>query len=635
MKKIISFCALILAFISSYADNPRWAVFLIDSALRKNSNGVIRQEETIFQINSTTETITKTHFVLTVLNEKADEYASFLEGYDKHNEIVSMEGILYDAMGKELKKVKKKDAEDLSAVDGGTMMSDNRLKHHNFYYKVYPYTVEYNYEQKTRATLFFPGWNPQGYQRLAVENSSFTIEADSGYTIRYKAFNYKGDPEIKNDKARRYYRWSVSKLKPIVTEPIGPKWHELATYVIFGPTDFQMDDYKGNMATWQDFGKFVYSLKKGRDILAPDIKEKVHAIADPLSSKKEKIARLYEFMQHNTRYISVQLGIGGWQPFEAKYVSSNGYGDCKALSNYMYSLLKEVGINSFYTLIRAGKFDNYITEDFPSQQFNHVILCVPLEKDTMWLECTSQTMPAGYLGDFTCDRPALLIDESGGKLTRTPVYGMDQNMEKRNIKAILAEDGTLKVKAISNYSALQQDILHGRIHSLSKEKIKERLHESLDFNTYDILQFNYEEQKSSLPEIVENLEIQVSDYATITGKRLFIIPNIMTRSNTRLMNDTARKYEVVIHYAYRDIDSVEISLPEGYSAEAVPQPSKISSAFGNYSSSVKLEGNKLYYYRTMEYKNGRFPASSYVDYVKFYEAVYKADRGKVVLSKKT
>jgi hypothetical protein len=396
-----------------------------------------------------------------------------------------------------------------------------------------------------------------------------------------------------------------------------------------------MDDYKGNMATWQDFGKFVYSLKKGRDILTPETKEKVHAISDPLPGKKEKIARLYEFMQHNTRYISVQFGIGGWQPFDAKYVSTNGYGDCKALSNYMYSLLKEAGINSYYTLIRAGKFENYITEDFPAQQFNHVILCVPLEKDTMWLECTSQTMPPGYLGDFTCDRPALLIDETGGKLTRTPVYGMDQNMEKRNIKAVLSEDGTLKVNAISNYSALQQDNLHGRIHSYSKEKIKEQLHESLDFTTYDILQFNYEEQKSSPPEIVENLEIQVSDYATITGKRLFIVPNIMTRSNTRLLNDTSRRYDVVIHYAYRDVDSVEISLPEGYAAEALPQPSKINSAFGNYSNSIKLEGNKLYYYRIMEYKNGRFPASSYVDYVKFYEAVYKADRSKVVLTKKS
>ena len=59
-------------------------------------------------------------------------------------------------------------------------------------------------------------------------------------------------------------------------------------------------------------------------------------------------------MQNNTRYISIQLGIGGWRPFEAAYVASKGYGDCKALSNYMYSLLKEAGILSYYTLVKAG-----------------------------------------------------------------------------------------------------------------------------------------------------------------------------------------------------------------------------------------------------------------------------------------
>ncbi len=80
----------------------------------------------------------------------------------------------------------------------------------------------------------------------------------------------------------------------------------------------------------------------------------------------------------------------------------------------MYSLLKEAGITSCYTLIKAGEMPDILPAIFLPSNLIMLFLCVPLQKDTMWLECTSQTLPSGYLGDFTCDRYALLIDETGG-----------------------------------------------------------------------------------------------------------------------------------------------------------------------------------------------------------------------------
>jgi len=216
---------------------------------------------------------------------------------------------------------------------------------------------------------------------------------------------------------------------------------------------------------------------------------------------------------------------------------------------------------------------------------------------------------------------------------RTPKYGMKDNIEERNVKAILDEEGTLSVNATSNYSGLQQDDIHGIIHAYSKEKIKEYLHNELDFPTYDINEFDYKEQKSSLPTVTESLNITVSNYANITGKRLFIVPNIMTRSGRKLSQDSTRKYDIQLGFEYKDIDSVEIELPAGYGAEALPAPVSISSKFGSYSNSIKLNGNKLYYYRTIEHYSGRYPASTYPELIKFYETIYKADRNKVVLVK--
>ena len=634
MKKLMIFSGLIfLSSISLLAGDGDYAVSKISPSLLKNANAVLRFEEMRFEIVSTKETKLKNHYVITILNEKGDHWAEFSEYYDKHQEVASVEGFLYDANGKQLKKIKKKDLEDLSAVSSGTLMDDNRIKRHNFYYKVYPYTVEYDIEIDNKSILFFPMWSPQGGEGLSVEHSSISMVFPVNYQIRYKAFNYPGIPVTTQGQSAKVLTWSAKNMNAITKESYSPLWHELTTVVIFAPTDFQMDDYKGNMKNWQDFGKFVHSLRQGRDQLPDNVKQTVHTIADGIRNPKEKIARLYEYMQKNTRYISIQLGIGGWQPFAAKDVAAKGYGDCKALTNYMYSLLKEAGIASYNSWVRAGKNANYITEDFPSQQFNHVILCVSVLNDTVWLECTSQTMQAGYLGDFTSDRPALLIDENGGKLVRTPKYSMKENMQVRNIKAVLEDNGTLKVTANTQYSGMQQDDIHGRINGLSKEKVKEYLHEQLDFSTYDVNQFNYNEQKSSLPSINESLDITVSNYATITGRRLFIVPNVMTRSGFKLSQDTARKYDIQLGFEYKDVDSVEIELPKGYEPEAMPKDVSISSQFGKYSSSIKLKDNKLYYYRVIEHRSGRFPAKEYADLVEFYRAIYKADRSKVVLVK--
>lgn len=625
--------AFFLATINAMADSGEYAVSAIPAILLKNADAVLRMEELRFEVINTREAVKNYHYVITILNENGDKWSEFADYYDKLREISSVQGYLYDAAGKELKKMKTKDLEDLSGIDETSLMNDNRIKRHNFYCKTYPYTIEYNVEIRYRHTLFFPDWVPQGGEKLSVERSRVIIICPEDYKFRYKAFNYTGEPVITHENKRRVSTWAVTNVPAIIKEIYQPPLKEITTAVIFAPTEFQIGDYKGNMQSWQDFGKFIYALKEGRDILPPEIKSKVHELTDTISDVKRKISVLYQYLQKNTRYISIQLGIGGWQPFDAAFVASRSYGDCKALSNYMYSMLKEAGIKSDYTVIHSGDNAMDIVEDFPSQQFDHVILCVPLKKDTVWLECTSQTLPAGYLGGFTANRYALAVDENGGTLVHTPLYGLEDNLQVKKIKAVLSGDATLSVNVQSVYSAMQQDNLHMLIHGLSKEKLKEYLHDELDFGTYDISNFSYAEHKSSLPAIDESLDIEVSNYATITGKRIFVSPDIMTRSHTKFPADTGRKYDIQSGFEYREIDSAEIEIPKGYRPEAMPQDVSVVSKFGKYNCSVRLENTKLLYSRSFEHYSGRFPAKDYGELVRFYETVYKADRNRVVLVK--
>jgi hypothetical protein len=633
-KSIYLFCLSFLTAITTSAQQ-NYNVSALPDSLLKNANAVKRFEEMVFEIKSTTSATLYQKYAFTILNENGDQQAQFVEWYDKMRDVADIEGSLYNATGKLIKKLKSKDIQDLSGVDDISLIDDNRKKVHNFYYKVYPYTIEYSVTIKQNQSFHFPVWVTQEDEHISVEKSSFTIICPSDYAIRYKALNYQGEPSVKTEKGQNIYSWQLVNKPAIVTESFSPRWQELTTMVRVAPTTFEMQGYSGNMASWKDFGKFLYELKKGRDVLPNPVKQKVQQLTAGVSDNKQKVKLLYDYLQKNTRYISIQLGIGGWQPYDAAYVAAKGYGDCKALTNYMYSLLKEANINSYYALIKAGANDRYLMEDFPSNQFNHAVLCVPLQKDTIWLECTSQTTPAGYMGDFTGNRKALIIDENGGTLVSTPIYKVNDNLQIRSISGTIDETGKLHATIKSSYAAVQQDYLHQMINSLSKDKIKEVLQKELDLATYHINDFNYQEKKSEHPEIVEQLDVDVNNYATITGKRIFITPNILNRSNIKLNTETGRLTDINIDYEYKDIDSVTIDIPNGYEQESIPQSVSLKTKFGSYTSTIKLENNKLTYLRIREQFSGKYPAKDFKELADFYDRIYKADRSRLVLVKKT
>jgi hypothetical protein len=514
-----------------------------------------------------------------------------------------------------------------------SLADDNRVKWHSFFYKAYPFTVEYEVEVNYKGTMFLPDWIPQEKAIMGVQQSRLTVISPAGNPLRYKMFNYQGEPVITDDKSNKVYTWEVKDILSTEEEYASPAWHRITTSVFMASEKFMLEDYEGSNASWKDFGRFVYDLKKDRDALTDDVKQKVHQLTNGITDTKEKISKLYEYLQQNTRYISVQLGIGGWQPFDAKYVGTKKYGDCKALSNFMYSLLKEAGIRSVYTITGRGYEKDYFFTDLPCSQFNHAILFVPLEKDTTWLECTSQTLVAGYVGADNSNRYAVAVDENGGTLVRTPKYGVNENLEIRHITATIDENGNLEALIKTKYMAEQQDRLHEVINGLSKDKLMEFLKEDIELATYDIKSYDYKEEKNPLPVVAETLDLVASNYSTVSGKRFFVIPNIITRTHRKLKADENRKNDLLLSFEFKDIDTTEIKIPAGYTVETIPQDVKVESKFGKYAASVKFSADKITYNRSYEHYSGRFPAKDYSDLVKFYETIYKADRNRVVLVK--
>ena len=602
----------------------------IPAELLKNSNAVIREDIARYEIFHLGKAKLYAKMAITILNKKGDRFAEVRVGYDKLNKIVSLKGQRYDRNGRLISQLKNKDIQDFSSYDGYSIYTDNRVKYFDLRYAEYPYTVVYEYEIEENGFMSLSNWIPFSGFNMSSQQSSLTIITPQDYTFKYHELNI--EPGAKEDimDGKKITTWQFGSYPAIKREPYMPHLQSILPQVITAPTDFELEGYKGSMADWASFGRWENDLNAGRDVLPEAYAQKVKDLVAGEPSRTGKIKLLYKHLQSNTRYISVQLGIGGWQTFPAAHVAENGYGDCKALTNFMKAMLKTIDIDSYYTLVRAGSSSPEIMKDFPSNQFNHMILCVPNYNDTIWLECTSQDNPFGYLGNFTGDRDVLVINENGGRITRTKSFSRNENMQVQTTEVALQPGGQANVLLTVACSGLQYDN-YARLIDIGEKEQHKWLFKNLDIPTFEINNLKLARIEQENPELTMEVDVSIPRFASVSGKRIFIEPNVFNQFGELSKPQNERNYDFVLKFPYTDVDTVRVQVPEGYHVEFLPEKTAFDTEFGNYKSEIISEQGQITYIRKCSRTEGTFPAKSYEEYVDFVNKIAEADKIKIVL----
>jgi transglutaminase-like putative cysteine protease len=624
-------------FFSSSADAQQvYDVNSIPKELLSHASAVVRNYETTVEVKNLDDVTSHIKLAVTVLNKNGDDEARMSIWYNKVERLKSFKGAIYDESGKLLGKIAERDLIDHSAADGYSLFIDDRVKRYRPAVTTYPYTIEYDYEVTAKQTLMFEDWNPNPNlsTSVSVQQSSYKIICKPGFNIRFKEINYPGKVHIGETPLLKTYIWEINNVKVQRYEPYSPIDQQLYTTVKIAPEKFEYNNISGSFTNWKEYGDFVYNkLVKDRQQLPPEtvamIKDLVKDIADP----KLKAKKIYEYMQQKTRYVSVQIGIGGWRPFLASDVDQLSYGDCKALVNYTQSLLKAANIESYYVLNIAGSEKVSAIPDFAINQFNHVILCLPFKNDTTWVDCTSKENPFGYLGDFTDDRLVVACTPDGGILLHTPKYTTLDNKQIRKANFTLSGDGMLTGEMVTRFEGAQYDNRDYLVNETFTEQVK-KLKELYPVENLEITSLQLKQDKSLHPVTTETIKLSARDYVAQNGGRFFFNPNTASRYITPLKNVTNRNNPVYINRGYLDEDEIVYNLPEGYRVATKLLELTIDKPFGKYKASMYITGNKLVYKRSLQINDGTYLKDIYDDLVDFYQTVYEADNYTLTMEKK-
>jgi hypothetical protein len=604
-----------------------------------NAKAVLRTKSVVYTRNGLNSATEQIHYAVTVLNKGGEELGIFAQPYYKFSRVSAISAVVYDKRGKKVKSIPKSEIVDVAVGSWTSLYSDQRVKLINPEYDDYPFTVEYSCTINYNGILNIPSWQVYPSYDMSVQQETFILITPevsgnkSGLDVKYysndsllvikkkcvqEGTTYSLHVENLSALDREKYTWSIGYVTPSVK---------------FAPVNFSIGGFHGSFSSWNKFGDFEYQLIKGMDKLPDETITKIKGLISNDTSQRQKVETLYNYMQNKVRYVSVQKGIGGWQPVEAEKVDELSYGDCKALTNYMKSLLKVVGIKANYTLVSAGSNADPILSTFPSNQFNHAILCVPMKRDTIWLECTSQHAPCGYLGTFTDDRDVLAVNDSGeATLLHTPSYGKEINKRNRFTTVKLDASGNCAVNLKTKYSGMFYDEtlpLYRDTHDNQIKKLLKQIH----LPTIKLKDFTFDENKQKIPPVIyAKVTLEAKNYAAKSGNRLLLTPNLFSRNAAGYFRHKKRHTPIVIRRSYSTVDTIIYQLPKSYIASNFTNKT-ISSKFGTCRISITKEQGKINYIRSFIVNKGTFPPSDWEKFTDFLEALDKADKTKIVLMK--
>lgn len=632
MKRILT-VALVFCWFPFFAQQT-YTISGISPKLLKHSNSVVLDEFIDLDVTNHKTLKITTKRVVAVLNKMGDKDVSLYEHYSENSKIKKIEAIVYNASGKLIRRFKKKDFGDVSST-GGSMYADSRVMFVNYTPTSYPYIISFESQIESGDSAIINSWNPLGGYAESTARSVMTIKYDQQNKPRIKTENLDGY-DISITETPSEIIFSADNLEAIRYEEHSPSSSKILPIVRIALENFHLKGVAGASKDWKDFGIWMENelLTDMRDLSASTVARMQILVANE-TSNEAKARKIYQYVQDKVRYVSIQIGIGGWKPMPASQVDQLGYGDCKALTNYTKALLDAVGVPSYYTIVYGDRGKRDIIDDFASIQGNHVILGIPDGDKITWLECTSQETPYGFIANFTDDRKVLILTPEGGEIVRTKTYETEENSQINYGKVILESNGNVT----ADLQSISQGIQYGNKYLLPRKKREEiDLHYKQiwsHINGFSISDLKFEDDREAI-RFTQNLSLKIPRYANMVGNDLLFSPNIFNQNSYVPPNIANRLQKLNLPQGYLDKDSIEVEFPKSFILAAMPEPRLLETKFGTYEISfTKIDDYKVLFTRNLRMEKGEYEPSEYENYRDFLREIVILDKTKILFTQKS
>jgi transglutaminase-like putative cysteine protease len=462
------------------------------------------------------------------------------------------------------------------------------------------------------------------------------------------------EPAERTPDPKRPQTWcfDFKDIPAMPNEPQGPPAASLMGRLIVRVITAAQD--KRSYTGWTDMGRWYEELS--RDERAPDeaVAAKAAELAPEGRSSLERIRALAAFVQKEIRYVSIQIGIGGFEPHKAPSVLANRYGDCKDKATLLAALLEATGVPSYFLIVNTDR--GCVTMDSPVSlySFNHAILAIRLPDDVpdagldglvrhprlgrlLVFDPTMPTTPPGRLPFYLQGNTALLVAEHGGELTPLPHPAPESNVLDRQAKLTLSADGACAGEVQEVRRGSLADAYRYRLQASTEAERRKILETFLSrfFASFTLKDYDIKNLEDPQGDLIVSYRFTVPSYAKRAGGLLVVRPRVLGQKAVDLTSRAKGPRQTsidLLETTALERDEFSFELPEGCAVEDLPKPVDLEAGFALYKSATEAAGRRLTYRREYRLREPTIPAARYDEAVKFYLAV-GSDEKQVALVK--
>ncbi|OGC02173.1 hypothetical protein A2V82_00625 [candidate division KSB1 bacterium RBG_16_48_16] len=626
-------CLLSCAGTGSWGSKINWGDFSLESLPTQQDypdhEAVILLDDGSLMLDfkeTLSRSVLKRHQIIKILNRKGYPYANVTIPYSSSTKIRNIKARTISPDG-EIFLLDEKKIYDITLYPDFIFYSDVRAKRFSFPAEDDGCILEMTWEKHIASYSYWDYWQFQ--YDIPVLISRYSLFTSSKWPVSWRTIGVEAKPEeIYQGSNIKKYKWELHDIEPFVAEEAMPPLDRVVASVLFSPPGIE---------SWDDFASWYHSLIKGRLQPNAETAELAHRLTDPMSSEREKLQHLYEFVRDKIRYVAIEIGIGGYQPHFAHEVQKNRYGDCKDKVILLCALAQAIGMDVRPVIISTaqnGKVDTTVTSH---TLFNHVIARAVLpDSSEIWMDATDSYCPFDDLPWYDQNRLVIEIKHDGGKEWLTTPFSIIE-------KNAISKSWMFQIDSLYNCLAQAEFTYDGNAglemrHRLGHLSVRDRTRWLMaDLQA----RFPYMDSIDIVVENIDDLQSPVSIKSTFSwklpvataGAVQFNLDDFCQFQLNRLFFESKRHFPIELPFPYTTADVIKVRLPDNLEFSINLRNNFLNESFGDYQLRYFQDERFLKINRHFALRQIDIPAADYDDFRGFLANIAQLDKSFFLVKK--